>query len=124
MRPKKTITPEHQAKMRAALLAAPKKRMDIRISQESKADTLAVLDKLSEEIKEQLEIVKDDVVTIHKMVTALDRAIFRDDWGRVSSISAAIQAFSLNISKRIESCSTQARVANRMLEAIRVNEDD
>jgi hypothetical protein len=123
MQPKKTITPEHQAKLIAARMAAPKKRMDIRISQESKADTLEVLDGISEDIKGQLEVVKDDVVTIHKMVTALDRAILKNDWGKVSSISAAIQAFSLNISRRIESCSTQARVANKMLAAIRVNED-
>ena len=121
--PKKTLTKEQQAKLAAARMAAPKKRLDIRISQESMADTIKALDKLNAEINVQLDAVKDDVVTVHKMMVLLDRAILNEDWGKVSSTSAAIHAFAMNISRRVETCAAQATVANRILAVIRVNKD-
>lgn len=120
MRPKKILTKAQQLKMTAGRIAASKRRLEIRISEESKQDALEALDDISEGIKVQLEVVKDDVITIQRMVTALDRATLREEWGKVASISTAIQAFSMGISRRIETCSTQARVANKILAAIRV----
>ena len=121
--PKKTLTEEQQAKLTAARIAAPKKRLDIRISQESKADTLEAIQKIKDDTDIQLEAVKDDVVTMRRMMIQMDRAIIAEDWGRVSSISAAIHAFGLNISRRVETAAAQATVANRVLAVIRVNED-
>jgi prophage DNA circulation protein len=121
--PKKVLTPEDHARLLAGRVAAKKRRVDIKISQESKADTLEVIKKIQDDANIQLEAVKDDVVTIHKMMVQMDRAIIAEDWGRVSSIAAAIHAFGLNISRRVETAAAQATVANRILAVIRVNED-
>ena len=106
--------------MLAGKVVAKQKRLDIRDAQESKADTLDAINKVNTEINLQLEAIKEDIVIIRKMTVILERAVLKDEWGRVFSTAAAIHAFAMNIARRIESCSAQAGVANTILSAIRV----
>jgi len=100
-------------------MAATQRRARTRTEEAADEATLEEIASIEADINLQLDSVKDDVVTIHKMVVAMDRAILKNEWGKVSSISSAIHAFALNISRRVEVCSTQARIANRMLAIIR-----
>lgn len=120
--PKKVLTPDQQAQMLAGRMSAKQRRLDIRDAQESKADTLEAINEVNAAINLQLEAIKEDIVIIRKMTVILERAIQKDEWGRVFTTAAVIHAFAMNIARRIETCSAQAGVANTIVSAIRVKE--
>jgi hypothetical protein len=120
MPPKKILTPAHQAKLLAGKVVAKQRRLDIRDAQESKADTIEVINSINSDINVQLDAIKDDIITIRKLVVVMERGVLHDDWGRVFSSAAAIHAFAISIARRVETCSAQANVTNDILSAMRV----
>ena len=122
-RPKKVITAEHRAALIAGLRSAKGKRLRARVSHQSKANAFEAYKNVNDEINIQLQAVKDDVITMHKIMVQIDRAIIGEHWGDVSSAAAALHAFALNISRRVETCSAQATAANRIFAFLKASDD-